>query len=194
MNFQELIDSIDAYIKTNGVRGITGEGLNAILKNIANVCMTGHPVFYAAAMDLTFLPSFPAYLQRIIVSNNQLSVLPPVSGIPALAILYCDTNQLTVFPSVTGLTSLKEITVSANQLTSFPSLAGLNSLVKLELQNNLFNQAGIDNILVDVDNLVSGGGATGGVLKLDGNTAPSSTGIAAKNDLVSNYGWTVITD
>ena len=76
-----------------------------------------------------------------------------------------------------------------------PSLAGLTALKTIIVYGMQLNQAAVDAFLVDLDNLVNGGGGQlNGLLQIQTNAAPSSIGLDAATDLINNFGWSIIHD
>ena len=154
---------------------------------------------------------YPEYCPNLVTfycRNNNISALD-VSRMASLVTLNCYTNSIPAL-DVSGAIKLGTLTCASNDLlildvsnllhlVSFSCHDNLlsaldlshNPLVKnLLLENNLFNSTMVDTILVVVNSF----GTSSGTLDISGNTAPSQTGIDAKNDMVNNRGWTVTTD
>ena len=146
-------------------------------------------------------------LSTIECKENLISELN-VSQIINLKVLWCYSNQLAAI-DITQLKKMKMFGCNYNQITKLdvsqstklewlychynqiPALdVSQNSLITiLQCNNNLMGQSAVDKVLVDANNW----GTSDGTLDISGNTAPSQTGIDAKNDLV-NRNWTVTTD
>jgi hypothetical protein len=62
----------------------------------------------------------------------------------------------------------------------------------LLLYNNNLDESAVDEILIHTDSIATNA-FTGRSIQIQGNTAPSATGITAKNSLIAK-GFTVITD
>ena len=99
------------------------------------------------------------------------------------------TFPLIDFSSATNLSELFRSTPIANfPANAFDNTPG-NQYSNAFTSTNLTQQS-IDNILVSID--VAGADGAFNSFKQSGGSAPSATGIAAKDSLVAN-GWTVIT-
>ena len=119
--------------------------------------------------------------------NNQLLALD-VSRLVLLSTLFCYSNNLFVL-DVSNLALLGVLKCGNNNLTTL-DVSKNNKIVTLDCSNCLFDSAMVDKVLCDANNW----GTSDGTLDISGNTAPSQTGIDAKNDMVNNRGWTVTTD
>ncbi|MFN6944610.1 MAG: leucine-rich repeat domain-containing protein [Cytophagaceae bacterium] len=97
-------------------------------------------------------------LERLYLTDNNLTSVPDLSGLSSLRVLNLSTNQLTTLPAINTMTNLREfyayenmltqlpdfsqnsllrfIAVYDNQLTSLPDLSNLSSLIGLEVGNN----------------------------------------------------------
>ena len=91
----------------------------------------GEMLLSLSSLNLTSLPSsLPVSLQKLDVSDNQLSSLPQLP--PSLQELDVSNNQLSSLPQLPA--SLQELDVSNNQLSSLPQLPA--SLQELDVANN----------------------------------------------------------
>jgi len=72
---------------------------------------------------------------------------------------------------------------------SLLDVSAITGLSTLKCQNNSMNQDMVDTVLCDMDSH----GTSGGTLWIQGNAAPSATGVACRDNLVSR-GWSVTTD
>ena len=125
-------------------------------------------------------------LENFSCQRNHLSFLD-VSEVVTLVYLYCRNNHLS-FLDVTRLTSLTTLWCNDNYF-SFLDLSTLTLLKSLECHNNSMDQSAVDTVLCDMDSH----GTSGGHLTIQGNAAPSATGVACKDNLVAR-GWSVTTD
>ena len=143
----------------------------------------------------------------LVCAGNSLSVLN-VASLTSLELLNCNYNSITSL-DVANLVNLDSLECSGNQissldvsqlvlLTSFKCYSNListldvsnDSKIKtLDCHDNLMDQNTVDKVLVDAN----AWNTSNGTLDISGNTAPSQTGIDAKNDMV-NRNWTVTTD
>ena len=117
---------------------------------------------------------------------NNISVID-VSTITSLMLFRCYNNNISTL-DVGALTNLIVVYCYNNNI-SFLDVSASLSLKYLKCYNNSMDQDMVDTVLCDmashtVDN---------GVLNISGNTAPSATGVACKDNLVSR-GWDVTTD
>ena len=125
-------------------------------------------------------------LATLSCGDNQIPTLD-VSQLTRLAYLSCYDNQISTL-DVSQLTGLTKLYCYSNQI---PTLDVSNDyqITILDCHNNQFDQAAVDKILCDAN----AWNTSNGTLNISGNTAPSQTGIDAKNDLVDRN-WTVTTD
>jgi hypothetical protein len=93
-------------------------------------------------------------------------------------------------PSLTSYTNLNKLWIYQNEFGIPSGWAVPASIISCDLSNNRLISTEVDRTLIAFDNA----GASNGVLYLGGglNAAPTTTGITAKNSLISK-GWTVNT-
>jgi hypothetical protein len=70
------------------------------------------------------------------ISQNQLTTLPSLIGLPGLTSLDLWGNQLTNVAAVSGMTQLTWLGLSRNNLSALPVLSGLPNLNSLDLYTN----------------------------------------------------------
>ena len=119
--------------------------------------------------------------------QNQISILD-VSKLTKLVKLVCRQNQISVL-DVSQLTLLTTLSCHSNKIPAL-DVSNDSLITFLDCHNNFMDQAVVDKVLCDAN----AWNTSGGTLDISGNTAPSQTGIDAKNDMVNNRGWTVTTD
>ena len=135
-----------------------------------------------SALDTSSLTS----IRVISCAGNNLSALD-VSSLTTLDRIYCGNNNISVL-DISALTSLYRVWCYSNSI-SLLDVSALVSLTYLLCQNNSMNQDMVDTVLCDLDSH----GTSSGTLNISGNAAPSATGVACKDNLVSR-GWSVTTD
>ena len=151
----------------------------------------------SAMTSLTYLRCFDNNLSALDVSAltqltyincgiNNISVLD-VSALTLLTILGCYSNNISVL-DVSALTSLTLLYCFYNNI-SLLDVSALTLLKNLRCEYNSMDQDMVDTVLCDMDSH----GTSNGILYIQGNAAPSATGVACKDNLVSR-GWTVTTD
>lgn len=126
-----------------------------------------------------------------LTGNLDLSMLPGLGGQFRL-----DNNQN--LTSITHTQSNNTFTqyncaltsISFVDFTLFPNMTGVNGC-QINFLNCGINQSNIDQMLVDIDS-ISSGGFTGRVINLSGNSTPSAIGLSAISSLVGK-GFTVST-
>jgi hypothetical protein len=93
-------------------------------------------------------------------------------------------------PSLTSYTNLNKLWIYQNEFDIPSGWAVPASIISCDLSNNRLISTEVDRTLIAFDNA----GASNGALYLGGglNAAPTTTGITAKNSLISK-GWTVNT-
>ena len=136
---------------------------------------------------ITLYPEYCPNLFSLICRYNRFSAID-VSRVTNLEVLDCYDNLNISVLDVHALTNLIYFGCQNNNI-SFLDVSALTKLRKLHCHNNSMNQDMVDIILCDADNY----GTSDGDLNISGNAAPSATGVACKNNLVSR-GWTVTTD
>jgi internalin A len=75
-------------------------------------------------------------LTELILENNQISDLQPLSGLANLTSLDVDNNRIRDLQPLSGLTNLKHLAASKNQISTLKPLAGLTSLASLRVERN----------------------------------------------------------
>ncbi|RLI18892.1 hypothetical protein DRO54_09550 [Candidatus Bathyarchaeota archaeon] len=125
-------------------------------------------------------------LRSIHCDRNNISVLD-VSALTLLFYLNCRTNNISTL-DVSALTNLTTLECYSNNI-SLLDVSAITGLSTLKCQNNSMNQDMVDTVLCDMDSH----GTSGGTLWIQGNAAPSATGVACRDNLVSR-GWSVTTD
>jgi len=136
-----------------------------------------------STIDVSTLSS----LEFMNCSQNPLPTLD-ISGATSLEELHCyECPQLTAF-SVPLQVPLELLWCFSNNMSNL-DVSGVTSLTYLRCENNSMDQDMVDTVLCDMDSH----GTSNGILKIFGNAAPSATGVACKDNLVSR-GWTVATD
>jgi len=125
-------------------------------------------------------------LEYLFCYNDNISVLD-VSGMTLLYWLFCYNNNISVI-DVSRATLLTRCYCYNNNI-SVLDVSGATSLKELGCHNNSMNQSMVDTVLCDMDSH----GTSDGYLDIHGNTAPSATGVACKDNLVAR-GWSVTTD
>jgi Leucine-rich repeat (LRR) protein len=86
--------------------------------------------------EITHYIQFDTHLEKLILSDNQIAVIPETIGqLSCLKWLSLFNNQITSIPKEIGqLSSLKQLYLSYNQITSLPEALGqLSNLEKLYL-------------------------------------------------------------
>ena len=93
---------------------------------------------FLANIEVIQLPDLSALtnLQRLDVSENQLTELPDLSALTNLQRLDVSHNQLTHLPDLSELKNLKRLAVNNNQLTHLPDLSALKNLASLDVSYN----------------------------------------------------------
>ena len=125
-------------------------------------------------------------LEYLSCYNNNISVLD-VNTLTALSTLYCQMNNISVL-DVSALTRLIYFQCYSNNI-SLLDVSALTILKYFYCHNNSMDQDMVDTVLCDMDSH----GTSNGTLTIQGNAAPSATGVACKDNLVSR-GWSVTTD
>ncbi|PSC75573.1 plant intracellular Ras-group-related LRR 7-like [Micractinium conductrix] len=122
--------------RTNVV-GLRRAGLTALPSEVAEV--TSARVLDASDNKLAALPpDLPPSLQRLVLSNNQLSDLAPLRHLTNLRVLVLDGNRIASLPPWIGeLGKLETLSLSDNTLVQLPAGVGaLTSLRQLLLSQN----------------------------------------------------------
>ena len=118
---------------------------------------------------------------------NLLSSLD-VALLTSLAYLHFAYNQISAI-DISNLIELTYMKCHENQLAAL-DVSNNSKIATLDCHSNQMGQSAVDKVLCDANNW----NTSNGTLDISGNTAPSQTGIDAKNDMVNNRGWTVTTD
>ena len=87
-------------------------------------------IFHAWLESLPLAFTKLSKLEKLDLSHNRLSTLPPLESLTLLQYLDVSNNQLTSVPSLAGLTNLRYVNLSHNKLATPPQ--GLLSLPSLE--------------------------------------------------------------
>jgi len=89
--------------------------------------------------NLTWLPNFTGltYLTSLTLSNNQFTWLPTFSGLENLTRLDLSDNRLTWIPDLLFLPRLTVLNLSGNYLRMVPDFTSLPNLTGLHLADNL---------------------------------------------------------
>ena len=119
--------------------------------------------------------------------GNSVSIID-VNQLTRLTVLSCGSNKISML-DISQLTGLVYLSCN-NNLLSIADVSNNSYLTTLNFKGNLMGQGAVDKVLCDVNNW----NTSDGTLDISYNTAPSQTGIDAKNDMVNNRGWTVTTD
>ena len=136
------------------------------------------------------LIAYPEYCPNIsyfICYNNSISILD-ISRLISLVYVVCAVNFISVL-DISKLILLNILKCYNNKISALD--ISNNSLISyLDCHSNFMGQGAVDKVLCDAN----AWNTSNGTLDISGNTAPSQTGIDAKNDMVNNRGWTVTTD
>lgn len=92
-------------------------------------------------------------IKQLILSHNQISVLPVLSGIN-VQVLDVSFNNLTALPDLSGLPNLQDLVCTDNKLTSLPLLDSLVNLQRLECSNNLLSELPSLDKLMNLQDLI----------------------------------------
>ena len=152
--------------------------------NISGCSLTG---------NITDLSHCSGSILSLSLNNNFLSGTIPssFSNCTKLFNTSLNNNQLTGnIPDISNLNVLSSLSVYSNRFTtylgSFPA-----SLKSITLNNNLFTQTSVDNILLSA---VSAGAVSGSLnIGGTGNSTPSSTGLTYVSTLINRH-WSVTTN
>ena len=154
-----------------------GTGTNFYLSYDVAPKITGKIILY---------PEYCPNLINLFISFNKISTLD-VSRLIKLVILDCSHNDYSTL-DVSRLLALETLYCGGTFLHVL-DIKNNSKIKTLGCPSALLDQSAVDKVLVDAN----AWGTSGGTLDISGNTAPSQTGIDAKNDLV-NRNWTVTTD
>lgn len=132
-------------------------------------------------------------LYRLSMPGNHLTaILFPANT--TLELLNLSSNPITNI-DLNNIPNVIDITLNDTSLSSV-DLSVLNFAkngIDIDLSNNNFNQAAIDQVISDILTTIQSTGSTG-ILDISGNVAPSATGLANIATLETTYGWTVTHD
>ena len=105
----------------------------------------------AKITDISGIENFKG-VNRLFLSNNQISNISALSGLTNLTDLGLSNNKISDISALSGLVNLTSLYLENNQISEINALSGLTKLTKLELYNNK-----IDNIstLSNITNLKS---------------------------------------
>ena len=93
---------------------------------------------YANHVDIENLRGleYCSFLVLAILSDNRITDLGPLAGLPLLYDLRLDSNPISDLGPLAGLTSLSNLYIGNSQVTDISPLAGLTKLGVLHLQDN----------------------------------------------------------
>ena len=168
--------------------------------SMVNLLYSGNPIPTADFTDLSALKTLEAQdctinsidvtpctlLTSIRIDNNNLSTID-TTGLTDLTAIYAGQNSITSM-DFTDNVNLGTVNLSNNNLTTL-DLSTTPTVNVIELATNSLNQAAVDNVL---STLVSHG-VSNGSLAIQGNTAPSASGLTDVATL-QGLGWTVTHD
>ena len=135
---------------------------------------------------IVFRPAYCPNLEVLRCYYNSISILE-VKGLPSLYFLACAFNSISTL-DVSNSSSLTFLSCAINSI-SILDVSDSILIKTLLLQDNSMDQDMVDTVLCDVNNY----GTSNGTLNISNNAAPSATGMACKDSLVSR-GWDVTTD
>ena len=129
---------------------------------------------------------------KLYLSNSKV---PKITGkiiayqefCPNLVFFTCYDNLISKV-DISQMISLTSFYCNKNQIAAL-DVSNNFKITTLDCHTNFMNQPAVDKVLCDAN----AWNTSGGTLNISSNTAPSQTGIDAKNDLV-NRNWTVTTD
>ena len=124
--------------------------------------------------------------------NNHTGSLPDFSACPSLACFQVNNSNYTgSIPELAG-SVLECIWIVGNNFTDYAGTEIPSSMTQFKASGNALSQNAVDAILVQLN----ANETTGGLCELAGgtNAAPSSVGLAAKNELINDKSWTVNTN
>lgn len=90
-------------------------------------------------------------LEELEMQNNDLTTVPPVTGLPKLRYLGLAGNKLTSVQALAGMRQLTELKVGSNQLTDYTPIASLTNLTTLSIGNNRSNDISMLRSLVNLE-------------------------------------------
>jgi len=135
---------------------------------------------------VTFNPSvaLPSSLNFLDLSSNQIVTFNPTIALPAsLRILYMLSNPLVGFaPTATPFPNLSTLSLDTCHAGTFNSALLQSNLITLQLENNNLVATSVNAILAKCVTLPI---ATGGLVNVRLNAAPTGQGITDKNTLIA---------
>lgn len=167
---QDLRSALNNYTSINW--GTTGSAL-------WHICVRSNPKFTVNLPDLT---RFPLLRELLTWDDNQTGAFVCHSSIIQRIDSY-DNHYTSA--DISGCTNLAQFSLSGSQLTSL-NLGNASSLTYVQLKDCGLTQPLVDYVL----QTLYGAGLLTGNLELDGNAAPSASGLIYYNNL-RQRGWTI---
>ena len=87
------------------------------------------------------------------LSNNKISDISALSGLANLTSLYLENNQISEINALSGLTKLTKLELSNNKINNISTLSNITSLKSLNLNSNEINDIKYLSDLTDLTNL-----------------------------------------
>ena len=147
VHFTDLVERGATVLVTGAVVDIPDANLRAAIERslgkksgetITTDEMAAISWLSAARMDIVDLTGleFAKGLTHLILDNNQVSDLSPLSGLPKLRELDITNNQIVNISPLSDLSSLGRLYLGNNQITDVSPLTGLTYVTEIILSNN----------------------------------------------------------
>ena len=163
--------------------------LDGPLESLWHFCTRDQPLYgFPGVENLPVVEQLWVWSNYLVMEELHLqstvldSVLLSSTGVSTNQVTYLNFENA-VWQDLSGLLRADSCYVEAVSLT------GMTPIGRISLMDNSLNPTMLDHILETVESW----GTSGGTLSLEGNAAPSSSGVAAANLLISR-GWTVTYD
>ena len=120
------------------------------------------------------------------LSNNKISDISALSGLANLTSLYLENNQISEINALSGLTKLTKLELSNNKINNISTLSNITSLKSLNLNSNEINDIKDLSDLTDLTNLHLANNKINDIGAISGLTNLTDLGLS--NNQISNIG------